>query len=244
MRRHILTASLALFALAAPVAGRAATTVRTGGEAPVAGDGHKVTRARPFTAATVIRLEGAIALEVELGAPPALTVTIDENLQPRVETRLDGDTLIISTRSMHLEGAATVRITTPALRRLELEGSGDVSVRNGSGDFTVSLDGSGDVDWRGTAGALVVELAGSGDVTLAGKAAALRIRLAGSGDVDAGGLAAHDADAEIDGSGGVTLQVDGGALRAAIAGSGDIRWSGSATSAQSSVTGSGRVVRR
>ena len=111
MRSLITTASLAVLALAVPGTGRAATTVRTGGEAPIAGDGHKVTQARPFTAVTAIRLEGAIDVEVEVGGPPALTVTIDENLQPRVETRLDGDTLIISTRSMHLEGAATVRIT-------------------------------------------------------------------------------------------------------------------------------------
>jgi len=182
--------------------------------------------------------------EVLVGAPPALAVTIDENLQPLVETRVEGTTLVIATRSMRYSGKARVQLATPSLRAVDLEGSGRVVVRDGAGDTSLSLAGSGDLEWKGTAGALSVELAGSGTVRLEGKAGALRIELDGSGDVEAARLTATDADVEIDGSGDVEVTVDGGALRAEVSGSGDVRWGGTARLERSEVSGSGEIRHR
>jgi len=229
---------------AAPLAASADTQVQHRGERSVTGDGKKVTQARPATAVTAVRLEGALDVEVLVGAPPALAVTIDENLQPLVETRVEGTTLVIATRSMRYSGKARVQLATPSLRAVDLEGSGRVVVRDGAGDTSLSLAGSGDLEWKGTAGALSVELAGSGTVRLEGKAGALRIELDGSGDVEAARLTATDADVEIDGSGDVEVTVDGGALRAEVSGSGDVRWGGTARLERSEVSGSGEIRHR
>jgi uncharacterized protein (AIM24 family) len=237
-------ASVFLLALAAPLTAAADTTIRCGAEVPVAGDGQKVTQVRPTGAFAAVRLEGSLDVEVQVGPPAAVAVTIDENLQPRVETRLDGDTLVITSRSMRYRGEAKVSVATPALRAFDLEGSGRVTIRDGAGDTTLTLSGSGDLDWKGRAGALAVELAGSGAVRLDGLARALRVELNGSGDVKAARLTATDAEVEINGSGDVELTLDGGALSAEISGSGDVRWGGAVRSERSTVNGSGRISHR
>jgi hypothetical protein len=232
----VLTATLS----AAPLSA-SAWNWTTGG---LEGSGKKVTQARQVGEFRAVRLEGSFDVSIQVGAPRAVAVTIDENLQPLVETRLVGDTLVVSSQNMSYRGEGRVRISTPALQGLDLEGSGDVTIEGGRGDQRLSLAGSGDVDWKGSAAALEVSIAGSGTVTLAGKAEVARLRIDGSGDVKARGLAARDADVEVSGSGDVELTLDGGTFRAAVSGSGQVAWHGRATVERASVSGSGEILHR
>jgi hypothetical protein len=209
------------------------------------GDGKKVTQPRAVGEFKAVRLEGALDVRLKVGAPTSVAVTIDGNLQPLVETRLDGDTLVVSTKgSMSYHGEGRVELATPSLRAFAIQGSGDAVIEGGQGDLALTVSGSGDLTWRGAAGALHVEIEGSGDVKLAGTADEARVQVSGSGDVHAKDLTARSASVEVAGSGDVELTLAGGTLKASVAGSGDVHWYGTAQVERASVAGSGEIAHR
>jgi hypothetical protein len=211
------------------------------------GDGHKVTQPRTVGTFDAVRLEGSLDVEVKVGAPASAAVTIDSNLQPEVEVRVEGRTLVVSTRhGISYRGVGKVELGMPALAAVAIDGSGDVRIDGASGgDLRLSIEGSGDLRWNGgSARTLEVELSGSGDMDLAGSAEALRVSVEGSGDVRARGLVAHDARIRVEGSGDVAVTLAGGSLDAEVSGSGDVHWSGDAKVERVAVSGSGEISRR
>lgn len=239
----MLKPALAVALVLAAAAPRSASARGWGGS--VTGDGHKVTQSRAAPAFQAVRLEGSLDVQVQVGPPTAVSVTIDENLHPLVETTVQGDTLVIRTRdSMSYRGEGRVTVSTPTLRALTIEGSGDAIVEGGQGDLALAVSGSGDISWRGAAGRLSVEIEGSGDVRLAGTADHAALSVAGSGDVKARDLTARGAKVEVAGSGDVEVTLGGGTLEASVAGSGDVRWYGSAQVERARVAGSGEIVHR
>jgi len=208
------------------------------------GDGKKVTQPREVGEFSKVRLEGSLDARVTVGPVRAISVTIDQNLQPLVETRVDGDTLVVNAREISWQGDGRIDIAVPALRGLAIRGSGDARIEGGKGDLSLAISGSGDIDWRGEAGKLVAAVSGSGDMKLAGSAASVEISVAGSGDVRAGDLAAGSADVSVAGSGDVEVRLTGGALRASVAGSGDVVWHGEGRVERATTAGSGEIVHR
>lgn len=239
MRR--LAVAAATLALAAPLAASAHGWSWGSG---VAGNGKKITQARQVGDFKAVRLEGSLDVMVKVGAPGAVAVTIDENLQALVETRLDGDTLVIETKDISYRGEGRVELSAPSLRAFAIEGSGDVVIDGGQGDLSLSVAGSGDLSWRGAAGKLGVEIEGSGDVKLAGTAEDARFGIDGSGDIRARELTARSAAVEVSGSGDVEVTLAGGTLRAEVNGSGDIHWLGTAQVERAAVSGSGEIAHR
>jgi hypothetical protein len=242
MRRPAAAVALTLALAAVPAAALAGSSHWPLGG--TVGDGQKTTQAREVGEFTAVRLVGSLDVKVKVGAPRAVAVTIDQNLQPLVETRLDGDTLVIGTKNVSYRGEGRVEVSVPALRAFTIEGSGDVDIEGGQGDFRAVLEGSGGLAWTGAGGKLDVSIEGSGDVKLAGSAQAVRIRIEGSGDVKARGLTAKDADVEVSGSGDVDVTLDGGMLRAEVNGSGGVLWHGKAQVEHARVSGSGEIAHR
>ncbi len=239
------TATLAAAVLsAAALALLAAPSPATAWGGSTRGDGKKVTQLRQVSEFKRVRLEGSLDVRVKVGPAAAVSVTIDENLQPLVVTRVDGDTLVIDCERISYRGEGRVEITAPVLRGFAIEGSGDVAIDGGEGDLSLSVAGSGDLSWQGAAGALVVAIAGSGDVRLSGTADSARLGIDGSGDIAAAGLTAKSASAEVSGSGDIEVTLGGGTLEARVNGSGDIHWRGTAQVERVSVNGSGEISRR
>ncbi|MBI5070817.1 MAG: DUF2807 domain-containing protein [Deltaproteobacteria bacterium] len=240
MRTRTPAALLLAAALASPAAARAH-------EAPLAGDGAKVTQRREVPAFLRIELRGPLDVRVTEGQAPSVAVTIDHNLQPLVTTEVKGDTLVVDTeRGMHFRGPGEVVVTLPELRGLAIEGSGDARVRGAEAgrDVKLEISGSGDIAWSGQAGKVAVRIEGSGNVALEGKAGELEARVDGSGDVSGKALRVKSARLSINGSGDVSATLDGGDLRAEVNGSGDIVWYGSATTSSLQASGSGTVSHR
>jgi hypothetical protein len=242
MNRHAIALGaglLSLAALALPVITLAVT-----------GSGNKVTQSRQVPAFSAVRNDGSLDVTVEVGPAASVAVTIDDNLQPEVETTVTGDTLVIRMRrgGVSYRGEGRVAITAPRLTGYAVHGSGDAVIQgNGSGapaDLTLSIDGSGDVRWTGEAARLTTRIDGSGDVALSGKAQALQVNVNGSGDVKAKDLVAGTAGVEVNGSGDVEATLAGGPLRVRVHGSGDVRWWGDASSVDAVAHGSGDIAHR
>jgi hypothetical protein len=210
------------------------------------GNGKKTTQPREVPAFTAVRSEGSLDVTVRVGPAPSVSVTVDENLQPEVETVVEDDTLVIRTRGgVSWRGDAGVAVTVPALSACALKGSGNVSVEAeagaAAGDLALSIHGSGDLRFTGNTATLRAEVDGSGDLTLVGRAEALAVSIRGSGDVKAKQLSALAADVVVDGSGGVETTVAGGALKGRVNGSGDLDWWGTASSVDVLAHGSGEI---
>jgi hypothetical protein len=228
---------LAAFALVALVAAPALATP------PLKGNGQKTTTRRDVPPFSAIRLDGPVDATVRVGGGPAVSVTIDSNLQDVVRTRVEGKTLVVALeRDASWDGKANVEISVPSLERFDLAGTGNATIEGGKGDLALGLAGAGDLRWRGDAAALSVAIQGAGNATLEGKAERLHVSVAGSGNVRAKALAARTAEVTLAGSGDVAVRLAGGTLTATVAGSGNVHWTGEGKVLRADVVGSGEVV--
>ena len=235
---------LALAAASAPIPGSPAAARDLD---PVRGDGDEVTEERLLGGFTRIELRTHADVEVTEGPVPAVSVTLDRNLQPYVTTAVEGDRLVIgSSRPIRNRGPGKVVVSLPELRGFDLEGSGDVRISGAEKDRDValSIEGSGDLAWSGRAGKLEARITGSGNLRIRGAAGRLEAAIEGSGDVDARELAARSARLAIAGSGDIDATLEGGALAATVDGSGDIIWRGKAQVEVAAVSGSGSIRHR
>lgn len=211
------------------------------------GSGHLVEKARTVGAFSKLRVEGPFDVRVNQAGSEGLKVSADDNIEPLIESRIDGDTLVlrIQERSGYsTRHAPVVWLDVKQLQALQISGSGDVSMERLKGEsFSVSLSGSGDL----RIGLLEVKqltahLSGSGDLQVAGRAEQQTWSLTGSGDVDARSLIGAAAKAQLSGSGDLGLGVVD-TLDVSLSGSGDLSYAGRPKLTQR-VSGSGEVSAR
>lgn len=188
------------------------------------GSGVLAEETRPVVAEfRAIEVAGHMEVDVRVGEQPGIRISTDDNLLQNVHTEIDGADLEIWMDEGRYDFGhpLKVTVTTPALERVSLAGSGKIRVQGvDSESFATSL-------------------AGSGDVVVSGRTGRLDISIAGSGDFDMVGLEARDATVEIAGSGEVVLNATD-SLDVSIAGSGDVSYVGEPRVTQS-VAGSGSV---
>lgn len=190
----------------------------------IQGSGVKKTETRKVGSFTRIRVEGSSDVDVKRG-PMKLSVTADDNLLQYIETKIEGNTLVIGAKkSISPKVGIVVDINMPTLDGVAVEGSGDIR--------------ADDVK----AAAFHASIAGSGDVWAAGSADSVDASIAGSGDVDLKKLPCKTAKASISGSGNIDIAVSD-SLSASIAGSGDVTYSGNPRVTKS-IAGSGDVRKR
>ena len=124
-------------------------------------------------------------------------------------------------------GDVTVAVTMPALTRLALTGSGDMSADRLAGkQVKASLTGPGDLKIEGIeADDAAFALVGSGNLTVEGHAKNLTLNSKGSGNLSADDLAAEAVAATLYGSGNIAGHASRTA-KIAVNGSGDIHVEG------------------
>jgi Putative auto-transporter adhesin, head GIN domain len=213
----------------------------------IKGSGLKVEKARSVAAFSRVRLDGPVDAQLTPATEPGLRVQADDNLEPLVETRVDGDTLVIGIKdgsSFSTRNPLRVLVGFKSLESLQLRGSGDATLDRLKGErLALELSGSGDLrvgllELR----ELTARLSGSGDVRAAGRADQQDWELSGSGDVDADSLSGQRVRARLSGSGDLSLGV-AQELDASLSGSGDLRYAGR-PQLKSRVSGSGELIQR
>ncbi len=138
------------------------------------------------------------------------------------------------------KGQATIRVTMPAPRELDMAGSGRIESFGMADTAEINMAGSGTIAVAElAASSLEVNMAGSGSVSGAGSADQLEVSMLGSGGVKLDELKADRAEVSIAGSGDVAFASDG-EVEANIAGSGNVRVIGRAT-CEVNAFGSGKV---
>lgn len=196
-------------------------------------------------------MEGAAPTQLSVAVPDtirvaegnrlAIDVSGSEDAREGLLFRLEGESLSIG-READWNGPskATISITMPPLKEINLAGSGKLSAANMTGDAEINVAGSGDIAIADvSATSLKVNIMGSGDVRAVGQAERLDFNIAGSGSLNAPELKVGDAQVKIAGSGGGIFSSEGH-VEGRIAGSGNVTVLGNARCSVKSV-GSGKV---
>lgn len=265
MKRLVLMALAATFATSAALAGDSDWRLRIKKEADgwtasfsgpmdygssrnrVRGSGVRVEKVRSLAAFSQLRIDGPFDVKLSQAGSDQATVVADDNIEPLIETVVEGDALVVRMRrdaGFTTRSVPVVRVGARALQSIAIHGSGDLGVDSFKADsLGLNIDGSGDAHFGLVElKELNVSIGGSGDVRLAGRAEQQNWRISGSGDVDARALAGRAAKASLSGSGdvdlGVTEQLD-----VQLSGSGDLSYAGRPQLRQS-VSGSGEIRRR
>jgi hypothetical protein len=191
------------------------------------GTGNPASESRGLSAFSAVELAGIGSVRVEPGPTASVTILADDNILPLLTSDVEGDTLVLGTRtgvSVSPRTPITYRVTVTDLTGLRVSGSGDISATGVSGS------------------SLEVEVSGSGTVTVAGTTGRLSVVISGSGDVAGGFLTARDVEVTVSGSGSALVRATS-SLHATISGSGDVHYLGNPTVTQD-VSGSGEVARQ
>lgn len=242
-----LSCCLVALAAAVPISAQAWTISLGGSGARVTGSGQMQEQQRSVGAFSRLRLDGAITVEASPGAAPRVSVRADDNLLSLITTEVQGDTLVVSTRSgasFSSRQPIVVSVNFTQLVAAELRGSGDLNISQLQGErFDAALAGSGDVRLsQVNLGQLNASVAGSGDLRAQGQATEVSVSVAGSGDVFAAELTAKRGRARVAGSGDARVHASE-SMEVSVAGSGDVWVSGNPPQLKQSVAGSGDVHR-
>jgi hypothetical protein len=240
-----VTAAAVLTAFAMPMPARAMTITLSGGGDMIAGSGKEIDVKRNVGAFTVLRLDSSIDVHAHQGAAAAVTVHADDNIEPLVETTVEGDALVVRMKkgsSFRTHHNVVVDVTFTSLTGAQQHGSGDLHIDNLSGPrFESTIAGSGDLQIEhAKLGSFALSIAGSGDVAISGSADEARFGVAGSGDINARDFVAKKVSVSISGSGDAHVNATE-AIEAKVAGSGDVTYSGHPKDVSRRVSGSGSI---
>jgi hypothetical protein len=241
-----VTSAAVLTAFAMPMPAHALTINLSSGDGHmVSGSGKEVTVARAVGAFSVLRLDSSVDVHARQGATPGVSVRADDNIEPLIDTVLEGDTLVVRMKkgaSYSTHHAVVVDVVFTSLTAAQQRGSGDLHIDTVSGPkFESSISGSGDLQIdHAQVGSFALSIAGSGDVVLSGSADEARIAIAGSGDVDARRFVARKVGVSISGSGDAHVNATE-AIDARVAGSGDVTYAGHPHDVSRRVSGSGSI---
>lgn len=242
----VVTAAAVLAAFAIPLPAHALTIVVEGnGGTMVHGSGKQVDVTRKVTPFSVLRLDSSLDVHAHAGTSASVTVHADDNIEPLVETVVEGDTLVVRLKkgsSFRTNLKMSVDVTFTTLTGAQQRGSGDLFIDKLSAPkFDSSISGSGNLHIDSAqVGAFSSSIAGSGDVVVAGTADEARFGIDGSGDVDARNFTAKKVAVSISGSGDARVNATE-AIDARVAGSGDVTYSGHPHDVMRRVSGSGSI---
>ncbi|MEO8066986.1 MAG: head GIN domain-containing protein [Flavobacteriales bacterium] len=191
-----------------------------------------------------VEVMGSLDVELTQAATQSVVVEGQANLAELVETTVDKGIWTIKTSKCYsTDKPFVVRISVPAMDRVAVMGSGDVTSKNAFGGDAVDIDiqGSGDVTMTFNCKSVDASVQGSGDIKLGGECQESVFSVQGSGDVKAIELKSQRAMATVTGSGDIAVQVSE-SLNASVTGSGSVKYKGKPTDVKQNVTGSGDVV--
>ncbi|MBV9986578.1 MAG: DUF2807 domain-containing protein [Chitinophagaceae bacterium] len=215
----------------------------------IEGNGKMTKETRPVSGYSAVSSSGAWDVMIAYGESNSIQVEGDENLLPYIETKVEGDKLVIRTTkrvNLRSRNRITVYVSMTRLAGVAVSGSGDI-IGQGKfrfdGDSYFHVSGSGNIKMNfDRVGSADVSISGSGGIRLSGATQSVKARISGSGNADCSELVADDASAHISGSGDVKLNVNR-SIDASISGSGNVSYRGAASDIKKHISGSGRLVK-
>ena len=112
------------------------------------GNRNVISQARAADGFNAVTLDGVGNVIIHPGENYRVVVITDSNLQDRVLTTINGNTLRISQRSGSFKPTElTIDVYMPELKNISLTGAGNFTINSGNGfDLDLSLSGSGNIN--------------------------------------------------------------------------------------------------
>lgn len=208
---------------------------------------------RPIKSFERIRLQGSPDIKYTQGKTCSVRVKAPKNIIKKVETRVEGNCLVVSLKDNRLfsfntikGGEITVYVTSPDLIGVEVQGSGDFECKTllDTDNMEISLRGSGDVNFSDIiCDRIKTSLVGSGDIGIKKVTAQQSsVELVGSGDVTVKQYNVRQTQLELKGSGDIKVACDHcDVVNCRLVGSGDITLSGTIKKLNQTTRGSGDI---
>ncbi|MFZ6846143.1 head GIN domain-containing protein [Undibacterium sp. RuTC16W] len=263
--KNLVKTAVGMLLMAIVLIAISTAVMRAHAGAPAASSSASVSSETRTVDAGVINIvmNGPIDLVLRQAATPELMVRGESSMLSRVTTRIEGNTLYIGTRGMFvmIRQPLQLEMALPALEKLQMQGSGDASVKGFRGKkIDVSIRGSGDLqfdsDFQDVLASIVgsgdmkmalavcenvdISVMGSGDVMVKGQTKVLRAKLSGSGNLDAAGLKSNQASISLSGSSDAKITATQ-EIKGQLSGSGDVRVYGNPAKRQLTKSGSGDI---
>ena len=188
------------------------------------GSGSTTSESRDVSGFEEVELRGVGNLSIQQGESESLTVEAEEDVFPKIRTKVKNNRLIIGPeRNTTISTTEPIdyELTVEALSALEVSGSGDVEAEDISTDeLAVTIDGAGAVEISGEVDSQNVEISGSGDYRaedLESKQAELDVGGTGSATVNV----SDELDAQVGGSGAI-YYIGDPAVRQDVSGAGEV----------------------
>ncbi len=211
------------------------------------GNGPVVTETRTTANFSGIELKVPGKLYYSEGPVYKVELQSQQNILNETETTMSGNDLVIRFRHNHTHLKSgediVVKITAPAISKLEVHGSGNIE---SLAPFTpaslrLAVNGSGNIRILNVETNLLdAEISGSGKILIIeGITVNQSLKISGSGEMDFGNFIAKKTITRISGSGSIKVNVSE-TLDVNISGSGSVRYRGN-PAVTSSISGSGSV---
>lgn len=209
------------------------------------------------------------SLSIEKGKDFKVEVTLDDNLLPKYETIVRGDTLVIrfakdanvsNVTKLHvaltmpdiagvdISGVASVSIGegfSPAAFSADLSGTGslDIGSKFSARRFEGDLSGAGSIKGRVVSEEVEISISGTGSANLEGAAGRIKLDISGVGSFRGGkGFKVAFAEVELSGTGSADLDVTD-SLKADLSGLGSLTYGGS-PKVEQDISGLGKLRQR
>ena len=207
------------------------------------GSGPHEDERRELKMFSSIEVDIPVDVVIHNGASSEVKIFAQENILKIITTLVSNGKLHIdANRCFESDEPIRIEIHTSDLSKLELNGSGSITVADTFQvkDISLKINGSGTIEARMIASEINSAISGSGILTLIGSANDQQAEVSGSGEIDASLLPCNQADAELSGSGSIHLYALE-KIRADISGSGNIFYKGN-PDVKSDISGSGKVI--
>ncbi len=211
------------------------------------GEGPVVMETRTTPGFTGVELKVPGKLYYTPGSTYKVELQSQQNILNEIETIMSGNDLLVRFRhnNTNLKSGEDiiVRITAPAVSKLEVHGSGDIESKTvfNPASLRLAVNGSGSIRIADLeTNFLDAEISGSGKINMIeGVTENQSLKISGSGHLDFGNFIAKKTTARISGSGSIKVNT-AETLDVNISGSGSVLYRGD-PAVTSSISGSGSV---
>ena len=180
-----------------------------GMRAEVKGSGNRQTQARQVGAFTAINAEGAFEIEVVCQKDVSLEIEGDDNILPLVTSDVRGNVLHLkNTKSYSMNEPVRIRISTPNLEAISVNGAGKFDVSRISNEkFEIDANGAPTINVSGTTKLVDIDTNGAAKIDTHNlRAARAVVESKGVSKVDLG--ISDQLDATVSGPSQVTYRGD------------------------------------
>ena len=215
----------------------------------IKGEGPVISETRTVNQFSGIELNIHATINFTQGPNQMLELKGQSNMLNILETYVAGSNLVIKFRNDIKIGKhepITINISAPDLNNIVINGSGKIITTGNlaNNESKLQVNGSGNIEIKQlNVLKLDAVIAGSGDIKIVqGTANEERLKIIGSGNFYLGDILAKDVHTHISGSGNTEVNVTDN-LNVVIEGSGNVYYKGQPQQVNTTITGSGKVLR-